>query len=184
MDERTKAGSSTGRVRIVEQGLGLYIIAGHLYAYLHLQKSDYLCSISCSLLVFNYRWGLSHCWAIWPLYGFKTRYNRLRSTICKYGSNHVSGLMHQIFILYCVFLLCRASTSDSEDKDLDSGNYNYLPTAPECRFVQCTTPSLFLSSFTWKAKYKKSANDQLVSLMASKTWASFISILTVLYMTS
>jgi hypothetical protein len=38
-----------GMVRIFEQGLGLYIIAGHLYAYLHLQKSDHLRSISRSL---------------------------------------------------------------------------------------------------------------------------------------
>ena len=49
-----------------------------------------------------------------------------------------------------------------------------LPTALACRFVRCTTPSSVFSSFTWKVKYKKSANDQLVSLMASKMWASFV----------
>ena len=43
-----------------------------------------------------------------------------------------------------------------------------LPTALACRFVRCTTPSSVFASFTRKVKYKKSANDQLVSLMASK----------------
>jgi hypothetical protein len=49
VEEGGKAKSSMGMVKIFEQGLGLYIIEGQLYSHLHLQTSDYLCSISCSV---------------------------------------------------------------------------------------------------------------------------------------
>jgi len=56
------------------------------------------------------------------LYGCKGRNN---GVICKYRSDHVSDLMHQIFIVYCILLLCHAITSDLDDEDLDSGSSNY-----------------------------------------------------------
>ena len=45
------------------------------------------CWASGKILVFHYRLGLSRCWAIRHLYGFKRREN---GHICKCGSDHVS----------------------------------------------------------------------------------------------
>ena len=92
---------------------------------------QYRMSLDVVALVFNYRWGLSRCWAIRPLYGCKQRHNGLRSTICKYGSDHVSDSTHQIFVVYCVLLLCRAMTTDSDDEDSDSGNSDYQFSTPK-----------------------------------------------------
>src|ERR1700729_4101551 len=89
------------------------------------------CETGHLIIVFHYQWGLSHCWAIWPLYRFKTWYNRLRSTICKYGLDHMSGLPCQVFIIYCSFLLCYAMTSYLDDKDSDSSNSDYQSSTPK-----------------------------------------------------
>ena len=80
------------------------------------------------VLVFNYWWGLSCCWAIWPLYGCKGWNNGL---ICKYRSDHMSDPMRQIFIVYCVLLLCCAITSDLDNKDSDSGSSDYQFSTPK-----------------------------------------------------
>ena len=57
-------------------------------------------------LVFNYRWGPSRCWPIRPLYGFKRRYNGLRSSICKYNqiTCHVASNIHCNVYGFCYFI--------------------------------------------------------------------------------
>ena len=84
-------------------------------------------------MVFNYQWGLSHCWAIQPLYGCKQQYYRLRSTINSINMDMIRCQIRQImiFVVYCILLLCHTITSDLDNKDSDSGNSKYQFSTPK-----------------------------------------------------
>ena len=88
-------------------------------------------------LVFNYRWGPSRCWAIRPLYGFKRRYNGLRSSICKYNqiTCHVASNIHCNVYWFCYFI-AMTSGSDDSDEDSDSGNPDYQFSTPKGSYSQ------------------------------------------------